>query len=112
MWLAASRAVALGDLRRGADHDIAEPGLADVGGAVIGGEARDHLLRELIFAVHQYVLVGNEHVVEVHQRLLAAESGIALVDVALLQRARVAGLAAVDIGDAGSRRPAPARPPR
>ena len=61
-----------------------------------------------MLAVEEDVLVGDKHMIQHHQGLLAAELGVALVDAAaLLQLAGVAGLAAIDhvhalrIGGAG-----------
>src|SRR3546814_17527730 len=105
------RAIIVGDLRRGADHHVAEPGLADVGGTVIGGEARHHLLREFIFAVHQDVLIGDEDIVEDDEHFLPAEARIALVDIALLHRARVARLPPIPLGDAPRTPPPPPHAP-
>ncbi len=45
-------------------------------------------------------LPGDEHVVEDDHRLLAGEVRVAGVDVAAVHGARVAGLPAVDVGDA------------
>ena len=54
----------------------------------------------LVLAVHEHALPGNEDVVEDDHRLLAGELAVAGVDVAV-HGAGVAGLAAVDVGDAG-----------
>jgi hypothetical protein len=43
---------------------------------------------------------GHEHVVEDDHRLLATEFPVARIDVAAFHAARIAGLAAVDVGDA------------
>ena len=64
---------------------------------MIAGEALHDHAGELILAVEEDVLVGDEHVVQNHQSLLAAELGIAHVDGGvLLQLPGVAGLTAVD----------------
>ena len=100
MWEAFVHAVVVGDRRRGADQHVADAGLAHVAAAVIGGEALDEHGGELHLAVHEDVLPGHEDVVEDDHRLLAAELPVARVDLAALHAARVAGLAAVDVGDA------------
>ncbi len=63
-------------------------------------EALDQRARELDLAAHVHVLPGDEHVVEDHEGLLAAEAHVADVEVGLFELARVAALAAVDVGDA------------
>ena len=93
-------AVVVGDGGGGAGHHVTEAGFAHIAGAVVGGEARHHVLGEFVFAVHEHVLVGNENVVEIHPHFLAAVFGVALVDAAAFHGAGVAALATVDIGDA------------
>ena len=90
-------AVVLGGQCRRADDHVAYTHLAAaVALAVIAGEALHHHAGELVLAVEEDVLIGDKHVVENHQRLLAAELGVAHVDAAVLHLAGVAGLAAVD----------------
>ena len=91
-------AVVLGHQRSGADEGIAHTHLAAaVGLAVIAGEALHHHAGELILAVEEDVLIGDEYVVQHHQSLLTAELGVADINRgALLGLAGVAGLAAVD----------------
>ena len=112
-------AVVLGGQSRGADQRVAHAHLAAaVALAVVAGEALHHHAGELILAVEEDVLVGDEHVVQNHQSLLAAELGVAHVDGGvLLQLPGVAGLTAVDhvhalgVGGAGKgSRPSPCRP--
>ena len=91
-------AVVLGGESRSADEGVAHAHLAAaVGLAVIAGEALHDHAGELILAVEEDVLVGDEHVVQDHQGLLAAELGVAHIDGGvLLQFTGVAGLTAVD----------------
>ena len=91
-------AVVLGGQGSRADEGVAHAHLAAaVALAVIAGEALHHHAGELILAVEEDVLVGDEHMVQHHQGLLAAELGVAHIDGGvLLQLAGVAGLTAVD----------------
>ena len=91
-------AVVLGSQGRSADEGVAHAHLAAaVALAVIAGEALHHHAGELILTVEEDVLVGDEHVVQHHQGLLAAELGVAHIDGGvLLQLAGVAGLTAID----------------
>ena len=91
-------AVVLSGQGGGADQGVAHAHLAAaVGLAVIAGEPLHHHAGELILAVEEDVLVGDEHVVQDHQGLLAAELGVAHVDGGvLLQLPGIAGLTAVD----------------
>ena len=91
-------AVVLGGQSGGADQGVAHADLAAaVGLAVIAGEALHDHAGELILAVEEDVLVGDKHMVQDHQGLLAAELGVAHVDGGvLLHLPGVAGLAAVD----------------
>ena len=91
-------AVVLSGQSGGADQGVAHAHLAAaVGLAVITGEALHDHTGELILAVEEDVLVGDEHVIQNHQSLLAAELGVAHVDRGvLLHLPGVAGLTAVD----------------
>jgi len=90
-------AVVLGGQSRRADDHVAHAHLAAaVALAVITGEALHHHPGELILAVEEDILVGDEHMVQHHQGLLAAELGVAHVDAALLHLPGVTGLAAID----------------
>ena len=82
----------------GADQGVAHAHLAAaVGLTVITGEALHDHTSELILAVEEDVLVGDEHMIQNHQSLLAAELGVAHVDRGvLLHLPGVAGLTAVD----------------
>ena len=90
--------VVLGSQSGGADQGVAHADLAAaVGLAVIAGEALHDHAGELILAVEEDVLVGDEHMVQDHQGLLAAELGVAHIDRGiLLHLPGVAGLTAVD----------------
>ncbi len=100
MWDALLDSVVLGDQGRGrADQHVADAGLADVAATVIGGEPFDEGGGVLELAVEEDVLPGHEHVLDDDHRLLAGVLGVADVDVAVLHRAGVAGLAAVDVGE-------------
>ena len=103
-------AVVFGGERGCADDDITHADLAAaVALTVIAREALHDHARELVFAVEEDILVGDEHVVEDDQGFLPAEFAVAHIDAAVLHLARVAGLAAVDhvqtlgIGGAGKR---------
>ena len=91
-------AVVLSGQSSGADQGVAHAHLAAaVGLTVITGEALHDHAGELILAVEEDVLVGDEHVVQHHQSLLAAKLGVAYVDRGvLLHLPGVAGLTAVD----------------
>ena len=82
----------------GADQGVAHAHLAAaVGLTVITGEALHDHTGELILAVEEDVLIGDEYVVQHHQSLLTAELGVADINRgALLGLAGVAGLTAVD----------------
>ena len=102
MWLALGDAVHVGGERGGADEHVADADLAAaVALAVEAGEALDEGARELDLAAHEDAVPGHEDVVEDHQRFLTAEAGVADVEVVVLELARVAALATVDVRDAG-----------
>ena len=90
--------VVLGSQSGGADQGVAHADLAAaVGLAVITGEALHDHAGELILAVEEDVLVGDEHMVQDHQGLLAAELGVAHIDGGvLLHLPGVAGLTAIN----------------
>ena len=74
-------AVVLSGQSGGTDQGIAHAHLAAaVALTVIAGETLHHHAGELILAVEEDVLVGDEHVVQHHQGLLAAELRVAHVD--------------------------------
>ncbi|MPM24389.1 hypothetical protein SDC9_70871 [bioreactor metagenome] len=90
-------AVVLSSQRGSTDHHVAHAHLAaTVALAMIAGKAFHHHAGELILAIQEEVLVGNEHMVQNHQGLLTAELCVANIDGAALQLAGVAALAAVD----------------
>ncbi len=94
-------AVVVGGQGGRADEHVADADLAAaVALAVEAGEPLDERAGELELAAHVDAVPGHEHVVEDHQGLLAAEAHVADVEVALLELARVAALAAVDVVDA------------
>jgi hypothetical protein len=84
--------VVVGDGRGRADQHVAYARLADVAAAVIAGEAFDQQGGEVILAVHEDVVVGDEDVAEDHHRFLAAVAGVAYVQPAFFHAPRVAGL--------------------
>ena len=90
-------AVVLGGRRGGADQHVAQSGFADVGTAMIGGEALDQRRRISPFAVHEDVLMRHEHVFKDDQRFLAGELRIAGIHRAAVDDAGVVGLAADDV---------------
>ena len=74
-------AVVLGNQGSGTDQGVAYADLAAaVALPVVAGKALHHHAGELILAVEEDVLVGDEHVVQHHQGLLAAELRVAHVD--------------------------------
>ena len=84
--------------RRGADQHVAHADLAAaVALAMIPGEALDQHAGEFVLAAHEDLVPWHEHVVEHHQGLMTAELLVADVDVAALELAGVAGLAAVNV---------------
>ena len=101
MWLAFCTPLHVGGQRRGADEHVADADLAAaVALAVEAGEALDQRARELDLAAQVDALPGHEHVVEDHQRFLAAELRVADVELVLFELARVAALAPVDVDHA------------
>ncbi|CAN4071960.1 D-alanyl-lipoteichoic acid biosynthesis protein DltB, partial [Dysosmobacter welbionis] len=91
-------AVVLRCQRRSTDQRVAHAHLAAaVALPVVAREPLHHHAGELILAVEEDVLVGDEHVVQHHQGLLAAELRVAHVDGrVLLQLPGIAALTAVD----------------
>mmetsp|Transcript_99305 Transcript_99305/g.286554 ORF Transcript_99305/g.286554 Transcript_99305/m.286554 type:complete len:385 (-) Transcript_99305:481-1635(-) len=89
--------VVLGDRGGGTEHHIAEASLADVRPPVVCGKALHERLAELVLAVHEDVLRRHLHILEDDDRLLAAELGVALVNLAALHGAEVATLTTVDV---------------
>ncbi|CAN4035567.1 DUF3995 domain-containing protein, partial [Dysosmobacter welbionis] len=74
-------AVVLGNQGSGTDQGVAYADLAAaVALPVIAGESLYDHTGELILTVEEDVLVGDEHVVQHHQSLLAAKLGVAYVD--------------------------------
>ena len=69
--------------------------------AVVTGEPLDQHGGEFVLAIHEHALQGDEGVVEDDHRFLTGVARIPRVDIAAVQAARVAGLAAVDVGYPG-----------
>mmetsp|Transcript_4388 Transcript_4388/g.8538 ORF Transcript_4388/g.8538 Transcript_4388/m.8538 type:complete len:319 (+) Transcript_4388:191-1147(+) len=86
-----------------AKHDIAQTSLADVRASVVGGETLHESSRELNLTIHEDPLCGHDDIVKADNCLLSTKVWVALVDprVATLHRAKVAALAAIDVGESG-----------
>jgi hypothetical protein len=92
--------VVVGGLRGGADENVSDARLAHVATPVIGREPLDEQGSELRLAVHEHVRVRDEDVIEDDHRFLPGELGVARVRGSGFRTAGVAGLSAVDVGDA------------
>mmetsp|Transcript_71865 Transcript_71865/g.119035 ORF Transcript_71865/g.119035 Transcript_71865/m.119035 type:complete len:222 (+) Transcript_71865:192-857(+) len=96
-------AVVITDSGSRTKHDVAQTSLADVRASVVGGETLHESSRELNLTIHEDPLCGHDDIVKADNCLLSTKVWVALVDprVATLHRAKVAALAAIDVGESG-----------